>query len=487
MPKAARSLRRRLTITYTAALALGLLLFAVLSLATIDRTLENTLDARLATTAHAFAATAAGRLGRARLDAETEHHLFTELGVQQSGAIFHADGSVAIESVAVPEAVARVARGAAAGDIIHYATVPDNGGLRVATLRIPSDAGAATIVVWRPIDVIGDYEQIAVTIMAVASLAIIAAAVAAGGIIVRRGLRPLRTMAAVASEIEAHDLTRRLSNAALDAELRDFAATFDRMLDRLESAFVRQRQFTADASHDLRGPLAVMRAEVDLALARPRKGDSDDATLRSIRDEVSEFDRLLEALLLAARADAGPLNATAVDLADLAARATGRLGPFARSRSVHIANEIVTAPPIVGDTDILERVLVSLLHNGIKFSPRDGTVSLSLHDAKTTVSLIVRDEGPGFSNVALARAFDRFWRDDAARGRSGTGLGLAIAKSAVERLGGSIRIRNAPGGGAEIETRFPVAQSAESRAGHEGVTSRAYTREYEHLRPTAGE
>ena len=451
------SLRRRLTITYTAALALGLLIFAFFSLMTIDRTLENTLDARLATTARAFAATAVGHISGSKVDSATVRRLVNELGIQQNGAIVTNKSSTAMQSMNVPAAVARVAR-RATGDTITYATVAGDDGLRVAALPMVSGSGGpATIVLWRPLDVIADYERIAVTVLAVASLLILAGAFIAGTIIVGRGLEPLSTMAAAASEIEAHDITRRLSNSSWDEELRKFAATFDRMLDRLQSAFHRQRQFTADASHDLRGPLAAIRAEVDLALARSRDGDTDDAAFRSIRDEVMEFDRLLEGLLLAARADAGPLKSTAIDLADLAARATGRLQPFAISRHVHISNDIKTAPVIVGDADILERVLISLLHNGIKFSPPDGTVSLCVLDSTKTVSLIVRDEGPGFSNEALKNAFERFWRDDAARGRSGTGLGLAIAKSAVERVGGSILIRNVRSGGAEIETVFPLA------------------------------
>ncbi len=453
------SLRRRLTITYTAALALGLLIFAFFSLMTIDRTLENTLDARLATTTRAFAATAVGHISGYKVDSATARRLINELGIQQNGAIVNSNGTIATQSVNVPTAVVRVAR-RATGDSITYATIAGDDGLRVAALPIVSGSGGlATIVLWRPIDVIADYERIAVTTLAVASLLIIAGAFVAGSIIVRRGLEPLSAMAAVASEIEAHDISRRLSNSSWDEELRQFAATFDRMLDRLQSAFHRQRQFTADASHDLRGPLAVIRAEVDLALARSRDGETDDAAFRSIRDEVMEFDRLLEGLLLAARADAGPLKSTSIDLADLAARATGRLQPFAVSRSVHISNDVKKAPVIVGDADILERVLISLLHNGIKFSPPDGTVSLCVLDSTKTVSLIVRDEGPGFSQEALKNAFERFWRDDAARGRSGTGLGLAIAKSAVERVGGSILIRNTRSGGAEIETVFPLALS----------------------------
>ena len=451
------SLRRRLTITYTAALAIGLMIFAFLSLATIDRTLENALDSRLATTVRAFAGTAAGHIAGSRVDSATVHRLIHELGIQQNGAILSRGGAIAMESVNVPAGVARVAQRATGADIT-YATVPGEGGLRVAALPMPGGSGGpATLVLWRPLDVISDYERIAVTIFVVTGLIIIGAALIAGSVIVTRGLQPLRTMAAVASELEAHDLSGRLSNNEWDDELRNFAATFDRMLDRLQSAFHRQRQFTADASHDLRAPLAVIRAEVDLALARARSGETDDASFRSIRDEVIEFDRLLEALLLAARADAGPVKSKPVDLADLAARATGRLEPFAVSRSVRIANEITRAPAIIGDADILERVLISLLHNGIKFSPPNGRVSLCVLDSTRTVSLFVRDEGPGFSDEALKYAFDRFWKDDAARGRSGTGLGLAIAKSAVERVGGSILIRNTQAGGAEIETVFPLA------------------------------
>jgi signal transduction histidine kinase len=143
---------------------------------------------------------------------------------------------------------------------------------------------------------------------------------------------------------------------------------------------------------------------------------------------------------------------------DLAARASIRLEKFALSRRVRVANEIAASPAIRGDPDILERALIALLHNSIKFSPEHGTVSLSVRESATRVSLVVRDAGPGFSDDALKFACDRFWKDDVARGRGGTGLGLAIAKSAVERVGGSISIRNAERGGAEVETTFPLAE-----------------------------
>lgn len=449
------SLRHRLTITYTAALALGLLLFSALSLTAIDETLRSALDARLATTARAFAATAAGHVRRSKLDAATTSRLQSVLGFQQNGAIVHGDGIVAMQSATIPASVADVGR-QARDDRLTYTTVSAGGYLRVAALRLPGIGNSnALALLWRPLDLIDDYEHIAETTFAVVSLLILVGALAAGSAIVEKALRPLRGMAAVASQIEAHDLSKRLADDAWDAELGDLALTFDRMLDRLEAAFLRQRQFTADASHDLRAPLAVMQAEVDLALARPRSDVPDEEAFLSIRDEVQEFDRLTEALLLAARTDNGPVRTDLLALRELGERAIVHIGPFAASRGVCIINSIASAALVVGDPDILERVIISLLHNGIKFSPKGGVVRLSTLESATTISLIISDKGPGFSEQALSHAFDRFWKDDTARGRDGTGLGLSIAKTAVERLGGSIRIRNLEGSGAEIETVLP--------------------------------
>ncbi len=450
----AGSLRSRLTLTYTAALAVGLLVFAAFSLATIDQNLRNTLDARLAATIRAFSATLAGRGAQSLFDASIARRLRGDLGVEQEGAIVQRGRSAALRSGTIPPSVAALAL-ADDGDTTRFATLPDDGGLRVATVHVAGARGGATLAVWRPLDVVVDYERIALGTLLGASLVIVLAAFVAGTIILDRGLGPLREMAAVASEIEGHDLTRRLGNDAWYTELREFASTFDRMLDRLEAAFARQRQFTADASHDLRAPLAVMRAETDLALARSRVPEDDLQAFVSILDEIREFDRLLEALLLSARADAEPIGSAPIDLVDLAARAGSRLEPFARSRGVRIANEVRAAPEIAGNAEILERVLASLLHNGIKFSPDHGTVSMFVRDSPASVSLLIRDQGPGFSREALELAFERFWKDDTARGRSGTGLGLAIAKSAIERIGGSIAIRNAEAGGGEVEATFP--------------------------------
>lgn len=445
--------------TYTAILAIGLALFSVLTLAAIDVTMHRTLDARLATTARAFAATAGSHIAQANT-ARVRDRLLSVLGIQQNGAILLGNGTVVMESNAVPRAVASsTTRGA--NDETPFTTVQGtDGDLRVDVLHLAGSTPAVAVL-WRPLDVVEDDERIAGITLTVTSLVLLACAMALGGTILERALRPLREMAAIASEIEARDLSRRLGKQDWDDELREFAATFDRMLDRLESAFLRQREFTADASHDLRAPLSVMRAEVDLALALPRNPVSDAKALLSFREEVQELDQLVDALLLAARADAGMLDHIVISFKETLERAIERITPFAASQAVRIVKDVALTSSLIGSSDIIERVIISLLHNGIKFSPRGGTVKVEAAESIEAVSLTIADEGGGFTDEALAHAFDRFWKGDRARGRSGSGLGLSIAKTAVERVGGSIQIRNSERGGAKIEVSLPKYSAVE--------------------------
>jgi signal transduction histidine kinase len=228
------------------------------------------------------------------------------------------------------------------------------------------------------------------------------------------------------------------------------------MLDRLESAIQRQRQFTADASHELRAPLAVIRAEVDLALRATGSREEDKNAFVSIHEEVLALEELIDALLLAARADAGTVRLRPIDLRQAWARITQRVNSFAAAHGVRIAGS-PSQEVVLADPDILLSVLLSLLHNAVEFSPTGGTVQLAAQRCGNAVALTITDDGRGFSTAALEHAFDRFWRDDAARGRGGAGLGLAIAKTAMERMGGSISIANAPSKGALVTLSLPIA------------------------------
>ena len=389
----------------------------------------------------------------------TKQRLLQALGVQQNGAIILINGSIAMQSAAVPSSVRRLAAVANSRNLSFSTAGGAGSPLRVVTIPLfRGSSRIATVVLWRPVDFVSDYERGAEEVFAAAMIVLITVATIIAGILAKRALAPIGSMASLASEIEASDLSRRLGNSPRAAELNELCATFDRMLDRLKAAFDRQRQFTADASHDLRAPLSIIRAEVDLALRVPLE-ESPRATLLSIRAEVEELDGLIDGMLHIARLEAEPIASSRFDLSEVSLAAIKRMVKFAAARSVQIRSDI-TPQYAVGNGELLERVIASLLHNAVKFAPVDGHVELILTAAGACAELSVRDDGPGFSEKALRHAFDRFWRDDAARSRGGSGLGLAIAQAAVQRFGGEIRLKNLVSGGAQVIVILPtVAQT----------------------------
>jgi two-component system OmpR family sensor kinase len=338
------------------------------------------------------------------------------------------------------------------------------GGLRVAVTPIRRngvDLGVA--LVWSELDPVTDVNQRIGLAFALAIPLIAAFAVLAGSAVASRGLRPLGALAALASEIEAHDLSRRLGLGMRDDELGRLCTTFDRMLDRLEAAFERQRRFTADASHELRAPLSVIRAEADLMLRRPREREEYARALRAIATHADELEALTQDLLAAARAEAGSgKTGEVVDLAGVAHEATDRLAPLAAARAIRVHVAVEGDARAQGGREGLRRATSCVVHNALKFARDGGTVALTVSRENGSALLTIADDGPGFSREALEHAVERFWRDEHVRANtSGSGLGLAIVKAIVERSGGSVTLRNPPRGGAEVVVRLPAAASGE--------------------------
>jgi len=300
-----------------------------------------------------------------------------------------------------------------------------------------------------------DVEAAVIAVLCGFGLLVLIGGYAAGVIIAKRGLLPLTRMTAVVAEIAANDLTLRVGPQAHADELGLLAATFDRMLDRLQAAFERQRQFTADASHDLRAPLSTLRAEVDLALRHERTNAQYRQALEEIAIDADHLDRLIDALLAAARSDSGDIELRPLDLGTIAAAAVAEIAPLAQAKSVAIEPDISSGASILGDADLLGRALLATLHNALKYTPSGRSIHISVTAVADVACLRVRDEGPGFSPAALVHALDRFWRDDSARGRSGSGLGLAIALAIVQRCGGDLAIDNCAAGGAQVTMTFP--------------------------------
>ena len=260
-------------------------------------------------------------------------------------------------------------------------------------------------------------------------------------------LRPTAEITAQAEAIREGTPTPTITAHADAEEFARLVQVLNAMLGRLDRASAVQRRFTADASHELRGPLTALRGELDLALRRERTPEEYRTTIARCREEVIRLTRVATDLLTLARNEAGltPLDTTEVDLQLVADRVVGRFQAVAMERVIQFA---VSGPATVvrGDPAMLERVVGNLVDNAVKHSPAGGTITIELVSGNT-VALTVRDQGPGVAPADQPQLFNRFFRGDSRQGESkGTGLGLAIAKAAAEAHGGRLEfVGNDPG------------------------------------------
>ncbi len=450
-----QTLRGRLTLSYTVALVLSLMLFGALALVVTDRAQRTALDAQLNTSARAILAVVDGQQGRVTMDEADTVQLSDILGAKANGVVWQRDGVLAATS----------GRGSFPGlrTFALTTTVPRFASLHVREQDVraylaPIVTGGKTIgalAIWRETDAIGELDRAVALAFALAIPVLAGLAVLFGGAIARRALAPLGVMATLASEIEAHDLSARLALPSRRDELGQLAATFDRMLDRLQSAFERERRFTSDASHELRAPLSVIRAEADLALRRERSGEEYRNALRAIADGADSLEAITRDLLSAARADAQTNGDAVVALGALANDAVAQMKVLAVQRRLTIDVLSEDDIHVRAERDALARAIVAVLHNAIKYARDAGHVQVDVFREGEVVELRVTDDGPGFSAGALQLGFERFWRGDEVRTREGSGLGLAIVRSIVTANGGTVAIGNAPGGGAVVRMRFP--------------------------------
>jgi heavy metal sensor kinase len=269
-------------------------------------------------------------------------------------------------------------------------------------------------------------------------------------------LRPVEAMRRRAEEISAATAGRRLPVPAADDEIARLARTLNEMLARLEAGLERERRFVADASHELRTPLSLLKAELELALRRPRSPDELLAALASAAEETDRLVALADTLLVLARSDEGRLTLAVepvpVDelLAGVARRFAARAGAGGR------AVEVAAPAGLLVDADRLrlEQALGNVVDNALRYG--EGTVRLEAAPADGLVELRVSDEGSGFPAVFLPRAFERFSRADESRARGSAGLGLALVEAVARAHGGRAVAATRPGGGAEVTLSLPA-------------------------------
>jgi signal transduction histidine kinase len=286
-----------------------------------------------------------------------------------------------------------------------------------------------------------------------------------GWVIAGRVLRPIGRITSVARDIQATDMSRRIELPGPDDELKQLADTFDAMLARLDAAFDAQRQFTADASHELRNPLAIIRTNVDVALADPNP-DPDELrqTIVVVKRASDRMARLVDDLLALARRQEPTLEHEPVDLGAAVAEASDDFVVPAAARSIVLDRAIAPGVTVTGDRDALKRAVANLLENAVRLAPQGSRIRLATGSEGDRAWIAVADEGPGISPEDQPHVFDRFWRADRARARAdgGTGLGLAIVRQIVESHGGQIRLQSKVGVGSSFVIWLPVSSTPAS-------------------------
>jgi signal transduction histidine kinase len=313
-------------------------------------------------------------------------------------------------------------------------------------------------------------QQLVSTIL-IAFIVGIVPAVLVGRWIAGRALEPVDQMITEVREItDGRSLHRRLAVPMERDELGRLAETLNQMMTRLERSFAALRRFTADASHELKTLLTVVRAGVERAITRPNQPPETLAPLEETLQEVNRMTELLDALLTLARADEGraDLHREPVDLREIIDEA-GETGELLAEHA-GVAIEIGMPPdPVVVPVDHsrVRQLVLNLIENAVKYTPRGGTVTVELSAAdrgKGRVQLTVADTGIGIAAGDLPHIFDRFWRADSARTRTGerpgTGLGLAICKWIAEAHGGTIEVQSRPGRGTTFIVGLPLGEPA---------------------------
>jgi signal transduction histidine kinase len=295
-----------------------------------------------------------------------------------------------------------------------------------------------------------DSSLVALAVMFVLSLVI-------GWFVAGRMLQPVGRITATAREINATDLTRRISATGPHDELRLLADTIDAMLDRLDTAFRTERDFVDDVSHELRNPVATIRANVEAVLADDTSSpDQRQEAVAVVTRATDRMSRLLEDLLATARRRSGAFEDRDVDLPAVAADAVEEHRVLADERGLHLRERLAAGPTAYGEPEMLARVVGNLLSNAIRLAPAGSTVTTAVGSRDGWAWIAVRDEGPGIPEAEQQQVFDRFVRgSNGTKDASGTGLGLSIARQIVESHGGELVVVSSVGVGSTFVVWLP--------------------------------
>jgi two-component system OmpR family sensor kinase len=494
------SVRSRLTLWYTGVLALVLVAFAVASYLFLSRALNRRTDESLAEMARAFNETLRTEQEELRQAGATNAQPGAQGETPEAdAAVKEAAGEYRLKDyqfvvydrrrvvasspaqTAGPELIGPFPSSSGtlkllddldgrAGGSPVYSTLANGGErFRALALNVRTGGRAYALVIMRPL---AEQEELlrgaARALLIGVPLALFLASLG-GYFLARKSLAPVVAMSETAARIGAENLNARLPVVNERDELGQLARAFNQLLSRLDESFEQQRRFMADASHELRTPVSIVRGEAEVALSREGRAAEDlRESLAIVHDEGRRLTRIVEDLFMLARADAGqrPLKLCDFYLDETAAECVRAVRSLAGQRGLALEYEAARELPFRGDEELVRRMLLNLLDNAIKYTPAGGRVLVKSEARGGEYVLSVTDTGGGIPREMQPHVFERFYRVDKARSRaggddgavagSGAGLGLAIARLVAEAHGGRLELLRSDERGSVFVASLPA-------------------------------
>jgi len=455
------SVRSRLTLWYTAILALVLITFSGISYAFLARAIRAATDASLSDTAHEFAAAFSAdpiAPSQVRLDfrySDREIMVFTPAGEV-----------IATAKTRIPEFDRKQIAMAVRNGLHGLRTF---GQFRVLAQPLSVFGHRYTAVVAQSLT--RQDERLKAAAHAVILGIPIALIVAAGGgyLLARKSLEPVTRMSMQAREIGAKTLDQRIAVVNERDELGFLAITLNELFERLQRSFESQKRFMADASHELRTPVSIIQGEADVVLARPDRDPAEyRASIEIMRKAALNLTRIVQNLFLLARSDAGtyPMHRSRFYLDEVLADSVRAMRSAAVSKRIEMTCDSPSDLAMFADEELIRRLFLNLIDNAVKFTPAEGRVSVDATAEDETYIVRITDSGPGIATADQPHIFERFFRGDRARSRraSGAGLGLSIAKWIAEAHAGDLDLERSDAAGTTLRVRLPDGLAAEVAA-----------------------
>jgi two-component system, OmpR family, sensor kinase len=479
------SVRVRLTLWYSAVLVLVLLALAGAMYLLLARNATQSTESNLSELADAFLTTVDAELEsdtslaglvQASREAIAEHRFRDD-----AFAVLDSSRNVVITSEDSPsegarrefprkmfssEAFQRMVRSAGQGAHAFANMAGGKDGYRGVVRRFAVGSEEFTLVVLQSLHRQQEmFKGIVHTFAVVIPLGVILAT-AGGYFLAKKSLAPVVAMSTQAGKISASNLHERLKIRNENDELGHLAKSFNELLNRLDTSFEQQHRFMADASHELRTPVAILRGEAEVSLSREaRSQDEYRESLAIVGAEAGRLSQIVEDLFTLARADAGqhPLVKREFYLDELVAEAVHSARALALEREITLTCEACDECLFFGDEGLLQRMVMNLIGNAIKYTSRGGNITVACRGAAGRYVLTVSDSGPGIPRELQARIFDRFFRVDAARSREdgeqgGAGLGLSIARWIAEAHQGSLELTRSDSKGSVFSAFLPISR-----------------------------